>query len=247
MPWGEKLKKRREELGCTLQTAEEETKIRKLYLQALENDDFAVLPPRIYAIGFVKNYARFLGLDEEILVRQFKELAYGNGTADEDSDGAANLPKPAVLTSLPPWLNMKNMAAAVVFLLLAVWVGQYLVNYMAGQRIVEQPPIKPPIAEKQEPSGGEVTEAPDEEINVAPRENVNLAISARQECWLEVSIDGVSDYMGLMQAGEEKTFIGQESIYIKAGNAGGIEIIVNGENQGMFGEIGQVKRQEFTL
>ena len=75
MPWGEELKKRREELGCTLQTAEEGTKIRKLYLQALENDDFAVLPPRIYAIGFVKNYARFLGLDEEILVRQFKELA----------------------------------------------------------------------------------------------------------------------------------------------------------------------------
>ena len=247
MPWGEKLKKRREELGCTLQTAEEETKIRKLYLQALENDDFAVLPPRIYAIGFVKNYARFLGLDEELLTRQFKELAYGNGTADEDSDGAAKLPKAANLPSLPPWVNIKNIAAAVVFLLLAVWVGQYLVNYMTGHRIVEQPSIKPPIAEKQEPSGGGVIEVPDEEINVAPRENVNLAISARQECWLEVSIDGVSDYMGLMQAGEEKTFIGQESIYIKAGNAGGIEIIVNGENQGMFGEIGQVKRQEFTL
>ena len=107
---------------------------------------------------------------------------------------------------------MKNMAAAVVFLLLAVWVGQYLVNYMAGQRIVEQPPIKPPIAEKQEPSGGGVTGVPDEDENVVPVDNVNLSISARQECWLEVSIDGVSDYIGLMKAGEEKTFIGESSI-----------------------------------
>lgn len=249
MSWGEELKKRREELGFTLQMAEEETKIRKLYLQALENDDFAVLPPRIYAIGFVKNYARFLGLNEEQLAHQFKELAYDNEGLGEDEGGTTPYRNVPSLPSLPPWVNIKNIAAAVVFLFIAIWVGNYLVSYLTGRNIVEQPPVNPPSVTKpqEQPPAPDENEVPEEQENLDETQNVDLFISARQDCWLEVSIDGMSDYIGLMKAGEEITFVGQESVFIKAGNAGGIEIVVNGEKQGIFGDIGQVKRQEFTL
>ncbi len=241
MSWGEQLRKRREELGHTLQSAEEQTKIRKLYLQALENEDFAVLPPRIYATGFVKNYARFLGLDEKQLTQEFKELAYVNQEVHDEETMAYTSKKSAV----PYWLNAKNIAAAVAFLLLTIWAGNYLVSYFSGQNIVEQPAVKPPIAEPQEPAGGEEPQQPDN-VPTVPDE-VDIMVSAKQECWLEVNIDGTNNFTGLIQAGEEKSFIGKESVFIKAGNAGGIEIIMNGENLGIFGDVGQVKRQEFTL
>lgn len=146
-------------------------------------------------------------------------------------------------------MNIKNIAAAVVFLFIAIWVGNYLVSYLTGRNIVEQPPVNPPSVTKpqEQPPAPDENEVPEEQENLDETQNVDLFISARQDCWLEVSIDGMSDYIGLMKAGEEITFVGQESVFIKAGNAGGIEIVVNGEKQGIFGDIGQVKRQEFTL
>ncbi|MDD3024595.1 MAG: helix-turn-helix domain-containing protein, partial [Syntrophomonadaceae bacterium] len=77
MSWGEILRKEREKLGYTLEKVEEETKIRKYYLEMMENDDFTSLPPQVYAIGFVKRYAKLLNLDENHMVSEFKLLAYG--------------------------------------------------------------------------------------------------------------------------------------------------------------------------
>ena len=72
MAIGEKLKEERVRLGYSLEEVEEETKIRKYYLEAIENENFAVLPPKVYAVGFVKRYAKFLGLDEQEFANEFK-------------------------------------------------------------------------------------------------------------------------------------------------------------------------------
>ncbi|MDH7480252.1 MAG: helix-turn-helix domain-containing protein, partial [Syntrophomonadaceae bacterium] len=69
---GKTLREAREAKNLTLAEAEEATKIRKYYLSALEAEDFQALPGQVYAIGFIKNYARFLGLDANILVDAFK-------------------------------------------------------------------------------------------------------------------------------------------------------------------------------
>ena len=52
-------------------------KMRPDQLEAVENDDFARLPGRTYAVGFVRAYARFIGLDDEALLQQFKEETAG--------------------------------------------------------------------------------------------------------------------------------------------------------------------------
>lgn len=145
----------------------------------------------------------------------------------------------------PDWLNAKSIASAVAFLLLTIWAGNYLVSYLSGQNIVEQPAVKPPIAGPQEATGGEEPQQPDNNPTVPDK--VDIMVSAKQECWLDVSIDGTNNFNGLIKAGEEKSFIGEESVFIFAGNAGGIEIIMNGENLGIFGDVGHVKRQTFTL
>ena len=70
---GEVLEKARKERGLTLEDVEHATKIRKRYLVGLEREDYRVLPDTVYARGFLKTYANYLGLDGEELSREFKD------------------------------------------------------------------------------------------------------------------------------------------------------------------------------
>lgn len=70
---GSALRSRRQELGLSLEKIAEQTKIRKSYLDALEEERFEELPGRVYVIGFIQNYARFLGLPAEPLLEALAE------------------------------------------------------------------------------------------------------------------------------------------------------------------------------
>ncbi len=70
---GPVLEQARKERGLTLDDVEQATKIRKRYLAGLEREDYGVLPDAVYAQGFLKTYANYLGLDGEDLSRQLKD------------------------------------------------------------------------------------------------------------------------------------------------------------------------------
>ena len=69
---GRFLEQKRKERGLSLEEVEQATKIRKRYLTGLEREDFAMLPDAVYARGFLKTYANYLGLDGEALSQQLK-------------------------------------------------------------------------------------------------------------------------------------------------------------------------------
>ncbi|MCL2336973.1 MAG: helix-turn-helix domain-containing protein, partial [Firmicutes bacterium] len=75
MALGEKLRTARKEKGLTLTEVETETKNRQKYILALEHEEFDVLPGKVYVKGFMRTYARFLGLDGDALVKEFEELS----------------------------------------------------------------------------------------------------------------------------------------------------------------------------
>ncbi len=62
---GNFLKERREAKGISLIEVEKDLKIRKKYLQALEEGNIDIIPGRTYIIGYLKNYSKYLGIDEE--------------------------------------------------------------------------------------------------------------------------------------------------------------------------------------
>jgi transcriptional regulator with XRE-family HTH domain len=70
---GEILRETRESRGISLAEAERGTKIRQKYIAALEDDNLAALPGPVYARGFVRNYASYLGLDPQEIIRIFDE------------------------------------------------------------------------------------------------------------------------------------------------------------------------------
>jgi len=70
---GEWLKDLRLSKKITLRQMEEDTKIRIRYLEAIENGDYDILPGRIYALGFLRTYSRYVGANEEDMVECFKK------------------------------------------------------------------------------------------------------------------------------------------------------------------------------
>src|SRR5919204_2695567 len=68
----ERLFAARERKGVDLNRAERDTKIRARYLSALERGDYRELPGAVYTKGFLRNYAIYLGLDPEDVLRQWR-------------------------------------------------------------------------------------------------------------------------------------------------------------------------------
>ncbi len=75
VPVGTLLRLTRERLGWTLEDVETSLKIRFETVQAIEEGRFDVLPTGSYSVGFVRAYARFLGLDHDAVVQQFRAEA----------------------------------------------------------------------------------------------------------------------------------------------------------------------------
>jgi len=70
---GRRLREARVARGITLQEVEEETRIRKKYIEALESGRTVLIPGEVYVKGFLRTYGNFLGLDGEALVQEYKE------------------------------------------------------------------------------------------------------------------------------------------------------------------------------
>jgi cytoskeletal protein RodZ len=71
---GDKLRGEREQKGFTIEQIARDTNIAKRYLEALEKEDFAVFPGDPYLIGFLRNYAEYLGIDPDEMVSLYKNF-----------------------------------------------------------------------------------------------------------------------------------------------------------------------------
>jgi cytoskeleton protein RodZ len=67
---GNLLKKQRESKNLSIAQVAKSTRVRAVYLQAMESDDFAALPSPVHARGFLRVYADFIGLDPEVLIEK---------------------------------------------------------------------------------------------------------------------------------------------------------------------------------
>ena len=59
-----------------LETISEQLKIRRVFLQAIENEQFDILPGGVYTVGFIRSYAQYLGLDHDAIIDQLKDESF---------------------------------------------------------------------------------------------------------------------------------------------------------------------------
>ncbi len=97
---GHILREARETKGLTLDEAQGETRINSRYLAALENGEYDKLPTPVHVRGFLRNYARFLGLDSQPLLERYElNLAQQSNSRSRKSQETAPNQPPASLTN----------------------------------------------------------------------------------------------------------------------------------------------------
>ncbi|MGE5379795.1 MAG: helix-turn-helix domain-containing protein [Methylocystaceae bacterium] len=244
LSFGQFLRQVREDLGLTLDQAEEATKIRKFYLRALEEDNFSVMPAQVYAIGFVRKYCVFLGLDEHEMIQRYKQLS-GGTRHEEEAPVVTSTP----YQEKPPFISRvstKNLAAGLIFLVIILWLGSYVSDYMARRASDnEQNAINKTQVNTQKPSNQNEQKPPTKPQKEA--QEVSVIITGTASCWYSVQVDDGSAEQGMLANGDTKEYHGKEKIALRLGNAGGAKVSVNGKEATYLGGSGEVVTQEYTI
>jgi hypothetical protein len=126
---GNTLSRARRARGISLEDVERDTHVSKRYLQALEAEDFSVFPAPVYARGFLRTYARYLGLNPEELVRVFP-----NGDLTVDMT-----PLPTVSRPPAQMINVNWVVAGVVMIFL-LGIGLLLLRGGGDAATISQAP-----------------------------------------------------------------------------------------------------------
>lgn len=248
MEIGDKLMKAREALGLSLEEVEEETKIRRKYLKALEEERFQVLPGPVYAKAFLKNYARFLQLDVEELLAEFSRRFKTEPVQETPGED------PGERTSrIVPEKKGRRLYLALAVLVVGLAVSAYYAAVgtgfgrpadQAGQEVRKDTAQSTPRGENVQVPPGQQQAGENVSPPKDPGVNVTLNIKERRS-WIQVVVDGNPAYQGILNEGQSRNFEGSDKIYVRLGDAGAVEVLVNGENLGRLGGQGIVVEREF--
>ena len=247
---GALLRRARSERALSLADIQQALRVSPKYLQALESDDYAGLPPGVYARALIRQYSAYLGLDPmELLAR------YGRARPLE-----RDTVRPALPTlDRPPLVSLK---AIVTVLIVASCVGLFAylqAQYNSFARSVEAGGggVTPPALPTQ--TGRSVsalltpfptaTSIPPPTAAPTPTPVSGVVVEARttERSWVQVWVDGVSVLAETLPSGTSRTFTARQGVRLRVGNAGGVEIAVNGVGQGPLGLRGQAAEAAWTL
>jgi cytoskeletal protein RodZ len=253
--FGDRLRREREMRGITLDEICESTKIARRHLEALEKERFDQLPGGVFNKGFVRAYAKFLGIDEEQAVADYA-LASHEQPEPEDKFPLEVHDEP------DPELNPRRSPLPLIFALAAL-VG-VLVGYFfwlkskpagPGQPTQQASPAPKSSAPETVPSSNEstgVSTAPAPEIghgghaSAANEKNFVLVIKAKQDSWVSIVADGKSVMQRTLTADRQRRVKAGREIVLRTGNAGGIDVTFNGRPIGALGNENEARTLTFN-
>lgn len=235
---GEMLREARERKGVSLAEVEEETKIRERLIKALEEEDYGILPDRIYTKGLLKNYACYLGLDVGEVMRLFgeKEVA------------PTPIPPASQALASPPFLSPDLIFILVILMavgLVGVWgYHQYLAPILTPLLATPTVEASSPTPEATPTRTLPPSPSPPLTPTFTPTEVVitglHLEIEILTRTWLEVTVDGEEVFRGLLDAGETESWSASEVIALHVGDAAGVRVVLNGQEIPPLGGVGEV-------
>ena len=268
---GSRLKQSREKLGITLEQAGEELNIKSDDLQALEEENFAILPDKQFASTILRLYGEFLKMDPEEIKEEF-DKAWAEDGMIKDFIKKTFAPDSSVSHS-PSKKKGPVMAVIglVVLLLFAVGIYSLLQPEQEPEKggTISQSQTGTSEEEKnsqenKDSSKRDVTaeadsqkaaaekDVPEEDKNTegaAPVQSPKIAVeitASRGDCWIEATTDGKRAFYELVRQGAAPLkFTGEKSITVRLGDAGAVDIEYNGKDLGSIGPRGSVIEREF--
>ena len=174
---GQDIRTARQRKGEDLATVSRALKIRKDHLEALEEGNIHALPGRPYAIGFLRSYAEYLGLDPAQCVERFKAEIAGRDGADE--------PLPQLSVEEDRQMPQGSLIFLVLLVIAVVYGGYYLsvsANRMLSEPVTpvperlaneaSQPPVSKPVANPARAAEAQPSESDSDQASASSDQSV---------------------------------------------------------------------------
>jgi len=235
MSLGSMISKARVDARLSIEDLSASTNIRISLIREMEANNFSHCGGETYARGHIRNIAQRLGIDPQIFIAAFEEEHMLAGRSMQDMLVETNAMKQPEESRKLSW---KVLAAISVVSLGVAGLVQIIVSNTST------PEIPSPISSvTASPSTSATPEAsPTAEATLSTGTGVEVVITAtRAKSWLFVSdASGRTLFSGQISRGTTKTFTTDVSLNFKIGNAGGVDLVVNGKKIDSVGADGEV-------
>ena len=245
---GNRLRELREAKGVSLDDIARSTRVGRRHLEALESDDWGELPAPVFVKGFIRAYCAFLDASPDEVLGLYREAS-------------GEVPKPervqSVLRGAPSRRVGPLMVSLVLFLALGASLFALRVGLKGSQR--QPPPASPTagsgasVAPRGDPAPAPA--AAPAPSNPAPAVAVQqtpvpaaepkpaaqrLVMRAVEPTWIRVQVDEGQVAEELLQAGAVREWTAARRFVLTVGNAGGLELDLNGKRMPALGAKGAV-------
>ncbi len=235
---GSILRAKREEQGISLDEVSNVLCLRKSLIHAIESGKWDFLPHEVYVRSYVKEYANFLKIYDEILpelTEKNNEIEPDTKTDNQEIEKPIRRFRKIAFTNLP----RKALVYPSIVLILA---GFYMIEKMKRDHI-PVPKIETTAGiSVQSPSSPENTVTMESQASPVISEGKKLMITCKERTWVSVVIDDTEKKEFMLNAQEMIILNAKDMFDLLIGNAGGVKLILNGKDTEFTGKSGEVKR-----
>ena len=260
---GSMLKTEREKQGKTLDAISSATKINKSVLKLIEEDSYGMLPSSSYVRGFLKLYARELGIEPYTVIELYEQFLKGSRKEAPDKNQAP-----------PPYVKKRNNPLITVIVILFVLIISGLgyrfctvektpshsisasTTTVVDVAVPEDVSTTVPAAalpysdnesSAQVPSATGIVPSSmkEEESGLGKKENFTVRFVARELTWMKIEVDDDKPFEVMLRAGEVFRKTAARSMKVRIGNGGGVSLFYNGVPLGVPGRQGKTLNLRF--
>ena len=237
---GETLRQARLDKSVSIADAARDTRIRRIYLEALEAEDDSALPPAVYTRGFLKTYAEYLGLNPQAMVELYEPAARRE-------------PGPTLRPALPhlgiprqiPVRPVLYSLGGIAFILLLGFAWNW---YQDVQHTLNQGDLRTARVGTPTPTGARLptpipialgtaspTLAPTAEPTMSPTpviDGILVEFRTNSRVYVEAAVDGKQILAETIAAGTQRQLpLAQNSVIMRTSNGAAVDVTVNGAHQ----------------
>ena len=240
MTLGSLITQARKSAGLSIDDLSESTNIRGALLREIESNNFVNCGGETYARGHLRNLALKLGVDPQVFLTAFEDEQMQVDRSMKDllvENSVMKKPEEARKVS---WKVLATISVASLFV---VGLAQIIISNTASVDIPEPiASVSASPSESADPAPVATEPTPEEQATVSTGTGVTLIVTAtRAKSWLFVSdASGRTLFSGQISRGSTKTFSTDVSLNVKIGNAGGVDLTVNGKKVDSIGADGEV-------
>ncbi len=239
--------------------------IRKIYLTALEEGDYETLPPIPYGVGYVRTYARYLGLNPERAVKLYKAASIVEEEKEDEVKEVSDVNKS----------GSRHIVVGIValFLIYAGWSWYintaetalpestqediYVEDEVLASEIIDEPTANQTVLEEsniennQETAAVPTNEALQDIVTETPElspeqstvvENNKVSIEFTGESWVELKDKNKVYFQGVFHKGDKKEIDYTDNLFLSVGRPHNVTVYIKGDKKNIL-----IKRRKMNI